>query len=119
MDPKTLMVLQDRIAELAIGPSTLRNQGAKNVVGRARSFLKRIELKDFGKASRTAFYTRLDQDTLLLKRYFPPGARNWGAARKAINIFLRDVLYNSYLSSVYHFVRLEKWLEVPLESRHC
>jgi hypothetical protein len=47
---------------------------------------------------------------------FPSGAQHWGAARKALNLFLRDVLYNHYLSQHFRFRRIEKWLEVPLDS---
>ena len=50
-----------------------------------------------------------------LKRRLPKGARSWGAARKALNIFLRDVLYNHYLRSHHGLDRLEDWLEVPLD----
>jgi hypothetical protein len=37
------------------------------------------------------------------------------AARKALNIFLRDVFYNHYLREEYGFGRLEQWLELPLD----
>ncbi|HSW40426.1 MAG TPA: hypothetical protein VLL97_13135, partial [Acidobacteriota bacterium] len=46
----------------------------------------------------------------------PINGRPWGAARKAINLFLRDTLYNQYLHGHFHFGRLEPWLEVPLDS---
>lgn len=116
MDPRTLKELQHRTAELSIGASTLRNQGAKNVVATARSFLKRIDLSTFRGICREQFFALLDKETKRLKQCFPSGARNWGAARKALNIFLRDVLYNRYLCRAYSFAKLEKWLETPLDS---
>jgi N-glycosylase/DNA lyase len=33
-----------------------------------------------------------------------------------LNLFLRDVLYNRYLSDHLDFFRIEAWLEVPLDS---
>jgi hypothetical protein len=46
----------------------------------------------------------------------PAGAKNWGAARKALNLVLRDILYNQYLQREYGFNRIGKWLELPLDS---
>ncbi len=37
----------------------------------------------------------------------------WGTARKALNLFMRDVVYNKY----FGFSKLESWLEVPLDSK--
>ena len=108
-------LMQERIAELAIGISTLRNRGAPGVVSAAREFLKRLDLAAFRTGSRQRFQSRLNVATRRLKDRLPKGARNWGAARKALNIFLSDVLYNHYLRSRHHLDRLEEWLEVPLD----
>jgi hypothetical protein len=40
----------------------------------------------------------------------------WGAARKAINLFLRDCTYDHHPRSHCHLGRIEPWLEVPLDS---
>ena len=40
----------------------------------------------------------------------------WGAARKALNLFLRDCLYNKYLSEKYDLGNLEAWMEMPVDS---
>ena len=58
----------------------------------------------------------LDRQTDALLDALPIDGRPWGAARKAINLFLRDVLYNQYLSRRFAFGKLESWLEVPLDS---
>jgi hypothetical protein len=43
--------------------------------------------------------------------------RRWGTARKALNLFLRDVLYNRYLYEEHRFFQeLEPLLELPLDS---
>jgi hypothetical protein len=107
--------MQNRVAEAAVGPSALRNQGAPGVVGVARSFLKELDLETFAVVREMDFVRRLDSATVNLCRRFPKGARNWGAARKAVNLFLRDALYNSYLARHFHIDRLEHWLEIPLD----
>jgi len=83
--------IQTRIATVAIGASTLRNQGASNVVSNTREFLKRLDLRRFKAKTAIVFRDALDRETNKLKNALPIGARNWGAARKALNIFLRDV----------------------------
>jgi hypothetical protein len=107
--------MQNRIAEAAVGPSALRNQGAPGVVGVARKCFKELDLGTFTVASERGFVQRLDASTENLRKRFPRGARNWGAARKALNLFLRDALYNTFLSKHYHLARLEAWLEIPLD----
>jgi len=116
MDTRILGPLQERIAILAIGPSALRNQGAPGVVGAAREYLKHLNLENFQVDSPKAFRTRLANETEKLREAFPAGTRHWGAARKALNIFLRDAVYNRYLWERYNFGDLEAWLEVPLDS---
>jgi len=110
-----IRLLRERTAEVAISPSTLRNQGAPRVVLAARRFLKELNLDSFRASTEPKFRDRLNTATNRLKHLFPRKARNWGAARKAINIFLRDALYNHYLRSRYRLDRIEGWLEVPLD----
>jgi hypothetical protein len=43
--------------------------------------------------------------------------RYWGSARKFLNIFLRDCLYNYLLRESYKLSRWEPWLEVPLDKQ--
>lgn len=108
--------MQGRTAELAIGASTLRNQGAKGVVKKARELLKRVDLKRYSCKSHARFRAQLDRDTLWVRRNLPRGARHWGTARKALNIFLRDARYNSYLTKHFRLSHVEPWLELPLDS---
>jgi hypothetical protein len=109
-------MIQARTASVAIGASTLRNQGASNVVSNTREFLKRLDLRRFSAKTAKDFKNALDRETIKLKKVLPVGARkNWGAARKALNIFLRDVFYNYYLREEYGFGKLEQWLELPLD----
>src|ERR1700733_8204356 len=100
---RLLKLLQTRTAQLAIGPSTLRNQGAREVVASTREFLKELDLGHFNTDTPEAFMISLDEETERLRNALPLGARHWGTARKALNIFLRDVLYNLYLCNEYGF----------------
>jgi len=110
-----LRLIETRIAIVAIGANTLRNQGARNVVSNTRGFLRQLDLKQFTGLSASGFRKSLDTQTKKLQKVLPVKARNWGTARKALNIFLRDVLYTRYLCKEYGFDRLEPWLEVPLD----
>lgn len=108
--------MQNHVAETAVGPSALRNQGSPGVVSATRSSLKAADLARWSVLSKRAFTALLDIETDRLKKRLPRGARNWGTARKALNLFLRDVLYHRVLCRTYRLSRLEPWLEVPLDS---
>lgn len=109
--------LQVRAAMLSIGRSTLRSQGAAGMVSEARRFLRKVDLKVFSVGTCEQFMGELDNQTTLLADQFPDGGRgNWGAARKSLNIFLRDVIYCRPLCDYYRLEALEPWLEVPLDS---
>ena len=99
MKKTTVRLLHERTAELAIGASTLRNQGARGVVANARDFLKELDVGSFRVKDPRLFRSRLNVATRRLRERLPRRARHWGSARKALNIFLRDVLYNHYWSS--------------------
>jgi hypothetical protein len=58
----------------------------------------------------------LDRQTEALLDTLPIDGRPWGAARKALNLFLRDSLYNRYLSDHFNLQQIEAWLEIPLDS---
>lgn len=115
MNDQFLNHLRIRTANLAIGGSTLRNQGAPGVVEAAREALKKLPLEEFALHGKGGYRQALDLPTDSVLRRFPQEARNWGAARKALNIFLRDVLYNHYLSVAYRNWKLEAVLELPLD----
>jgi len=105
--------IQKFIAVSAIGPSALRNQG-KGVIGRVRRYLSRMELAEIQRVrSEAVFQQWLDEKTSRLVRNQKV---KWGAARKALNLFLRDCLYNKFLNSKYSLERIEPWMEIPLDS---
>jgi hypothetical protein len=110
-----LHILLMRTVETAIGPSALRNQGSGNVISITRQFLGNITYKSFVTDRKVVFQKELDKQTMLLVGKLPARARNWGAARKALNLMLRDILYNQYLQKQYQFNRIGKFLELPLD----
>ena len=77
--------------------------------------MRGLNLEKFAASDEGRFLSVLNDETELLRLKFPRGAQNWGAARKVLNLFLRDSLYNRYLSKHYELRSLEYWLEVPLD----
>ena len=107
--------LQRKVAFTAVGPSALRGQG-KGVLRASQDFLAQIPLTKIPKSNKKIFQLWLEHQTELLLDNLPIKNRPWGAARKAINLFLRDALYNKYISKKFRLQLIEKWLEVPLDS---
>ena len=108
--------MQRYIAVTTIGPSALRNQGSKGVLQAAQRYLAVIRLSKFRVANEMAFLHALDGETEKLRRNLPRGAQNWGAARKALNLFLRDICYNRFLGEKHSLANSEDWMELPLDS---
>jgi hypothetical protein len=117
MKEKLIHVLRKRISDTAAGTTALRNQG-KGVIPKTKKFLKRLDPKKFAECTtQEQFNALLNKKTIALRNTFPGKARkNWGAARKVLNLYMRDMLYYRYLCSHFGFCHLEKWLEVPLDS---
>ncbi len=107
--------VQHKVAVTAVGPSVLRGQG-KGVLKASQRFLASVSLARLPNSSATRFRDWLDRQTESLLDQLPIHGRPWGAARKAINLFLRDTLYNQYLSRRFGIGNSEAWLEVQLDS---
>lgn len=110
-----LRTMQHSVAVRAIGPSSLRNQGSPGVIDAARKFVANLDLSRISTGVEREFLSQLDKTTDRLLQAMPMKARNWGAARKAVNLFLRDAFYNQYLTTEFDLRRLESWLEIPLD----
>lgn len=108
--------MQRYIGVATIGPSTLRNQGSGGVIKAAQQYLAVLDLSVFGGSKEQDFLAALNTQTEMLRASLPSGARNWGAARKALNLFLREVCYNRFLCQKHGFELLEDWMEIPLDS---
>ena len=115
MSRPNIKTIQNRIANTSIGSSALRNQGAKGVIPKAREYCKEINMNDFLDVSESNFNDLLNEHTKCLERKLPKGAQNWGAARKALSVFLEAAFYDKFLSKEYHFDRIEKFLELPAD----
>jgi len=113
-----LGLVQKRIANACIGNSTLRNQGPPGVVKVTRKFLADLKLIELRDVTGEQFIEWLDRQTDILRSKFPEGAQdNWGAARKAINVFLEEAFHNRFLVEEYGLHRLAEFLELPLDSK--
>jgi hypothetical protein len=115
-DDEFIHFMQNRIAELAVSPSAVRNQGSPGIAKAARDALKDFDPREFRTRTKKEFNEKLRKATYTLKNKLPADARHWGTARKLLNLFLRDILYNRYLCEHFKFKRIEKWLELPLDS---
>ena len=116
MDEDLIDLMQRWVATVAVGPSALRKQGAKGVIDAAHSYLANMDLKQFSTSSEEEFRKTLDRETERLREALPRGARNWGAARKALNLFLRDAFYNYDLRTHFILTNAERFYEVALDS---
>jgi hypothetical protein len=110
-----LPVVQAHVARATLGPSALRRQGI-GVANAARPFFATLSLAPFATRSPPAFARQLNFSTDALTQAFPAGSGSWGLARKLLNIFLREALYNHYLAAHYGLHVAERLFEVPLDS---
>jgi hypothetical protein len=82
-----------------------------------RNFIKDLDLTAISKTDPSHYTTTLDEQTKVFQQVLPSEARHWGIARKCLNLFFRDALYNFYLRKQYGLIKFEGYLEIPLDSR--
>lgn len=114
-----------RLSNISVGASALRNQGAPGIVEAARLYFREeIELDKFFIALSTSkgYRKYLDTHTSNLLETFPSKGKRWGAARKGLNLYFREVVYNKFITDYYRLPKnLKKFneaiafLEVPLD----
>ena len=114
-----------RIAQVSVGASAIRNQGGAGLIEILRDYFEdeinpRIFFSILPKNQ--AFRNFLDDHTKKVLKRFPRGAKSWGAARKGLNLFFRDLVYNGYYANKYgvpdDYSALNNFmqnLEVPLD----
>jgi hypothetical protein len=105
-----LRLVQRRIANVAIAPSTLRNQGAPGVAEATRTFLADLDLRVLRGIDPAAYAGILEEWTARLMQQFPGGAQNWGTARKALNVFMVQAFLDRFLAEEYGLDRLGQCL---------
>jgi len=107
-----------RVANTTIGATTLRKQGAAGVVAAARAFVAGIDLSTVGGClTADAFAAHLDFLTDDLVKALPAAGSSFGAARKAINLYLAEAYYHQFVCRAYGLDRVAPWMEVPLDSQ--
>lgn len=115
-DRELLSLVQKRVANIAIGASSLRGQGPAGTIQKTRYFMAKLNLRAFKDITNRQFQQYLDKYTRELMRQFPKGARrNWGGARKAMNVFLEATFYDRLLARAYKLQNLKYHLELPLD----
>lgn len=90
--------------------------GPKGTARRVKRFLASVDLNRFRVNSQARFDRTLSSVTQAFVRALPPKARHWGMARKVLNIFLRDAAWNRHTCRRFGLRRVERWMEVPLDS---
>ena len=108
--------IQKFLSVVCISAGTTRGQPA-GCLDAVRGYLGGVDLGNIPRMRR-GFREWLDGHTegILVAMGGVGAGRAWGLARKALNLFLRDCLYNHYLRDRYGLGRLEGWLEIPLDS---
>lgn len=118
-------LLHRRISQVSIGASAIRKQGSGGLIKILRDyFLDEIDLEEFKMVLKNEkkYKLFLDKHTLIILEKFPENAKSWGAARKGINLFLREIVYNRFFSNIFslsndfiEFNEMIKFMEVPLD----
>lgn len=107
-----LVAIQHLIARYSTGGTFRGCPGGTTDI--AREYLETLDLSRFSTASEFLFAETLDKVTEELQAAMP--GHEWGFARKALNIFLRDCLYNRFLCDRYELRSIESMLEIPLDN---
>ena len=116
MNKELIGWMQKRAVNSAIGASTIRRMAPAGTAEIIKEYLRGVDIKSVRARSQSGFAKNLDAITDGLIKTLPVGSKHWGMARKCVNIFLRNCLYNRYLCSHYKLEQVERWLEVPLDS---
>jgi hypothetical protein len=116
MNRELITWMQKRAANSAVGASTIRGMAPAGTAKVIKDYLRGIDVKSVKARTESGFMKNLDSVTDGLIKVLPHGSKHWGMARKCVNIFLRNCLYNRYLCSHYKLEPLEEWLEIPLDS---
>ena len=107
--------VQRRTGVAAVGPSALRGQG-KGVLKAAQTYLGTMDLSKVPKSIDATYNRWLDGHTKAMLCTLPVKTKPWGgAARKALNLFMREALYNQYLNRHYRLGKIETRLDIPLD----
>ena len=120
-------LLHRRLSQIAIGASAIRNQGSGGLIEILQKYFQtKIDLELFVKllVDEVKYRDFLNEHTKKILTRFPDTAQSWGAARKGLNLFLRDTIYSKFFSYRFslpdnfdEFNQLVKYMEVPLDKQ--
>ena len=111
---KFLSTLQQKVVRDAITPSNLGFQYELTEMHDLINFAKKLDLSRFSTKDPEKFKQALDDATLSLSDTLAAEDNTWGTARTALNFFLKDALYNRYLSEVNDLFLSEHFFETPI-----
>ena len=105
-----IMLMEKFVTREAVGVTAMRGQ-KKKTLRKVRKYTEDLlgSLKEID--SEDQYLNWLNLHTIKLGNK----VHSWGAARKALNLFMRTAFYNYYLNKEYKLRRLEAWLETPLD----
>ena len=109
-----LRLIQEFTAVEAVGTSAVRGQPAGTLKA-VQKYCSRLRLDRLADMDGDEYARWLNVRTRVLRRRLPSRRKPWGIARKALNLFMRSCLYNTYLSREFHLVRIQRWMEIPLD----
>ena len=110
IDGLEIVEYKNRIANISVGASSLRNQGRKGLVEKTRKCLKKINLSKFNKYN---FKKLLKIET---KKMMKNAELKFGSARKSLNLFLLQCSLDRCLSYYYKLNKILDQMELPLDS---
>ncbi len=118
-------LIHRRLAQISIGASAIRNQGAAGLIDILRDYFEtQIDLQKFISSlnDNSIYQEFLNGHTTIILTRFPDTAQSWGAARKGLNLFLREIVYSKFFSYRFKlpdnfddFNDFIKFMEVPLD----
>lgn len=115
LDSNFIQTVQRFVARESVGATAVRNQGT-GVLHAVHAYLDSLDLSCMRGKDNDEYREWLDQHTEALLEKLPVKNKPWGAARKALNLFMRTALYNRYLSDRFNLGDVEQWMEIPLDS---
>ena len=96
-----MQLLHRRLSQISVGASAIRNQGAGGLIATLRNYFEtNIDLEKFIAAlpTQNLFNNLRNRHTINVLTYFPDNAQSWGAARKGLNLFFREIVYSKFFS---------------------
>ena len=116
MPKKAFLALIQRFTAIqAVSPSSVRGQPEKTLE-KIHGYLGRLRLGRLAGKDSVHYHRWLEARTRQLQKKLGGRKKQWGVARKAMNLFMRSCLYNTCLSREFHLTQVQRYMEIPLDS---